>query len=143
MARMRDSGRIDPVKVKDNLLDMLATGRYDRVLLVLEKYSSSGLVLELTPPIEKALDHLREVLMRCVADETFPTVELTIASSPVEAARFCRNFGDAVASEALASSPAVDVRGKVRRADLWQRERSWLTEIQDKVSLWERALTVT
>ncbi|PWN51781.1 hypothetical protein IE53DRAFT_385838 [Violaceomyces palustris] len=83
-----------------DLFAILFSGKYDRILIILERYSTGGFLLEMVPPLQKAIDSLQRLLandQRCFRQ----VAQISLADSPAHAARLARIYADELKAQAL------------------------------------------
>ncbi|KDN52197.1 hypothetical protein K437DRAFT_34792 [Tilletiaria anomala UBC 951] len=85
-----------------SLLGVLASGRFSTLYIIVEQYTSSGMRLPLTPPVQMAIEALRSTLEHTILPQHLRPrglgVELVVhcATSPTNAAAFVRARLDAM-----------------------------------------------
>ncbi|CAO1617383.1 unnamed protein product [Parajaminaea phylloscopi] len=138
-----------------NIREWLLDPRYDRTLVILESYSSSDhRVVQETVPLRRAREDLERFARAdhsSAAKTSTKTVEIAVATSPLEAAQLCRNFADKIEDEAKSSDDclsfgegAMDAQGNLESTALlsqetrvtpgktWKFRDRWLDQVSER-----------
>lgn len=107
----------------------LSSPSIDQALVVLEAYSASGLIVDITEPLMQAKGKLEAWAQSIQKD-----VRVLLARSPLEAARACRSYADALEAAAPLMSVSTNesrYQSSIQRDQLWQSREQWLPQVNE------------
>ncbi|KAE8250201.1 hypothetical protein A4X13_0g4899 [Tilletia indica] len=124
---------------------LMNSDRFDKILVVCEQYTSSGLSVDITPPVQVAIDEFHSLIktrdissghngiITSAAQYGRPQFELVFAESPKRAAFLCRQFADQLEQEAqdwqspyLTEECSSLTRSRHLTSTTWTDRASWL-----------------
>lgn len=111
----------------NDLISKLQSGRYDRFLVILEQWMSSGTLVEKDSNVTEALSGLQSLVDTGVLKHL--DVDIKVVKSPLESASEIRSYSDATFQKILSG---IEEDSLVKSSAVWDMDgrKDWLLENQ-------------